>query len=127
VPPTRDRVLLVDDSAAFLTRVANDLAPFHSVYTARSGEEALALLQEHAADTVAVISDYLMPGGMDGVALLDTVKERFPSVRRILYSISNSPPGAAQHQFVSKLPFESLTARLSAAIPPPRKLNNALA
>jgi CheY-like chemotaxis protein len=80
----RPALLLVDDDAFMLELLLDTVqGQGWRVLTARSGEEALALL---ARDTVAVVvSDHVMPG-MTGAALLAEVRRRQPDIYRILLS-----------------------------------------
>lgn len=72
------RVLVVDDSA-FLRKVVSQMlsrSPLIQVVgTARDGEEALALVEEHRPDVVTL--DLVMPG-MDGVSFLREQMRRQP-------------------------------------------------
>jgi PAS domain S-box-containing protein len=73
------RVLVVDDnadvremSAAFLGSLGYD------TIEAESGEAALALLESTTVDLV--FSDVIMPGGMNGLQLIDAVRRTYPGV-----------------------------------------------
>jgi len=69
-------VLLVDDERDFANALRDRLAErkceAHAVY---SGEEALAVLDDLAPDVVVL--DLVMPG-MDGLAAMKAIKERWP-------------------------------------------------
>ncbi len=75
-------VLFVDDEPALLEGLRNALRkePFE-VLTAGSASEGLALL--HARRVDVVVSDQRMPG-VSGTEFLAFVRQRFPSVVRIL-------------------------------------------
>lgn len=76
------RLLLVDDEANILNALRRLLRPLgYEITLAGSGEEALALLDEARPDLV--ISDMRMPG-MQGAQLLAAVRERDPSIMRVL-------------------------------------------
>ncbi len=80
--PSPAHILCVDDEphlAAALRRLLRGAG--HAVHVAGSGEEALALLEAESIDLV--ISDMRMPG-MDGAQLLARVRDRWPSVARVL-------------------------------------------
>ncbi len=79
------RALLVDDEAAFLKLAVMFLEEQEDILcdTARSATEALIRLQETPCDVV--ISDYEMPG-LDGIAFLKQVRERFGSIPFILFT-----------------------------------------
>ena len=81
---TRPRILCVDDEPMVLKSLAATLRKHFEVITAVGAHAALDLLA-HEPDLRAVISDYRMPG-MDGGAFLTLVRERFPTVIRILLS-----------------------------------------
>jgi PAS domain S-box-containing protein len=73
------RVLVVDDnadvremSAAFLGSLGYD------TIEAESGETALVLLESTTVDLV--FSDVIMPGGMNGLQLIDAVRRTYPGV-----------------------------------------------
>jgi CheY-like chemotaxis protein len=65
-PSRRRRVLIVDDSRTFLHAVVEELRKDgHDLFTAYSGEEALALLKSQPVD--CILMDLALPG-MDGIA-----------------------------------------------------------
>lgn len=66
-------VLVVDDEKAIRYSVSRTLQKAgYDVFEASSGEEALALLEEHPAEVV--LTDIRMPDGLDGVELLRRIK-----------------------------------------------------
>lgn len=75
-------ILLVDDDLLTLKSLSRALAGKAPVKTARSGQEALALLVQGPAPAVAVV-DQQMPG-MSGVDLLKTLKQESPDTVRIM-------------------------------------------
>ena len=77
-------VLLVDDEPILrssLVRVLDECDV--STLAAKSSLHALQILQEQHVDVV--VSDHFMPG-MDGVRLLETVRQRWPLCTRILFT-----------------------------------------
>lgn len=77
-------VLVVDDEELILRTFARVLSRSPvEVVTASNALQALAIL--HKRSVAVVLSDQRMPGPQ-GVDLLDTVRERWPGVRRILMS-----------------------------------------
>ena len=78
------RVLIVDDVPIVLTSLRRVLerAGFR-VEAAESGGAALAILGREEVDVV--LSDFMMPG-MNGIELLQAVRERWPRVRRAMLS-----------------------------------------
>jgi two-component system cell cycle sensor histidine kinase/response regulator CckA len=93
------RVLIVDDESSVLMLTASILeASGYEVLTAASGEEALKIHNRQPADLV--ISDVVMPG-MKGPALLDAIRQAFPSTALIMmsgYSEEELPRGASFYQ-----------------------------
>jgi DNA-binding NtrC family response regulator len=82
-------ILLVDDEDAIresLTAVLEREG--YRVHGAEGGEEALRILKEHPIQLV--ISDYSMPN-MSGVEFLKLVRERYPSVVRIMLTGDPNP------------------------------------
>ncbi len=78
-------VLYVDDERDLLElcKIFLEQSPEFNVKTAASGREALELLSTLPFD--AIISDYQMPG-MDGIALLKTVRQQFGDIPFILFT-----------------------------------------
>ena len=75
-------VLLVDDEEDFLETLAERLRVRDlDVRTATTGEEALDVLGEREADVV--ILDVRLPG-MNGIQVLEKIKERFPSIEVVI-------------------------------------------
>ena len=80
------RVLFVDDEPKILEGLQRLLRPQRREWTmafAEGGEPALALLAKEPFDVV--VTDMRMPG-MDGAALLETVRELYPQIGRIVLS-----------------------------------------
>jgi DNA-binding NtrC family response regulator len=74
--------LLVDDEEEFLNTLIKRLRKRDvEAFGARSGEEALALLDERPADVVVL--DVKMPG-MDGIQVLREIKRRNPLLEVIM-------------------------------------------
>lgn len=77
------KVLLVDDEPAILRTLRRYLLKHGHVVECVS--TAVAAMQAVDADPPdVVISDFRMPGGMNGVELLGYVAKNHPSVRRVL-------------------------------------------
>jgi signal transduction histidine kinase len=80
------RVLVVEDNESLGDVTAALLGSYGcQVKLARSAEQALALFDE-GADFDAVLSDIVMPGGMDGIALGQALKARLPDLPVVLIS-----------------------------------------
>jgi len=76
------RVLLVDDEADFRSTASKRLSRRGMIcLQAKSGEDALAVLEVEPIDVVVL--DVKMPG-MDGVETLDRIKAQFPDTETIL-------------------------------------------
>src|SRR5437868_9684886 len=101
------RLLLVDDEPAMLFALKELVrGRGHEAIVARSGEEALALLE----NVDAVVSDYAMPG-MDGVQLLQAIRERDATLPVIILTAHGSERLAVRamktgaYEYVTK-PFD---------------------
>lgn len=80
------RILFVDDEVSILDGLKRMLRPMRAEWEmafAPGGEQALALLATGPFDVI--VSDMRMPG-MDGAALLEVVREKYPSMLRIILS-----------------------------------------
>ncbi len=101
------RILFVDDEFRVLEALQRMLRPLRFEWQmefASGGEAALALMEANPFDVV--VSDMRMPR-MDGAALLDQVRERYPQAIRILLSGQSSMSTALRavtvaHQFLAK-------------------------
>lgn len=78
-------ILVVDDSR-MCRNIATDLLARrnHSVTVVESAEEALSVLSNHQFDVV--LTDYIMPGGMNGAELIMAIKTDLPEQCCILMS-----------------------------------------
>ncbi|MEI6634704.1 MAG: PAS domain S-box protein [Chlamydiota bacterium] len=125
-PPLPGTVLVVDDEecvrrpcAAMVTHAG------YRALTAANGDEAVALLRDHADEIVCVILDLTMPG-KDGVATFEALRRIKPDVKVILSSGYNEReatqrfPGKGLAGFIKK-PYEmaALLAELSRVARPP--------
>ena len=73
------KVLLVEDSEDLLQLMVRLLSPFYHVAAAKTGKEALAVIEHEPVDLV--VSDVMMPE-MDGIALCRAIKDN-PSTAHI--------------------------------------------
>ncbi|HEU4724930.1 MAG TPA: PAS domain S-box protein [Candidatus Eisenbacteria bacterium] len=91
----RERILLVEDDPALLALSREILKELgYDVRTARSGGEALAVLEEQRGEIDLLVTDVVMPE-MDGRELARRARERFPSLRLLFvsgYSGALPPP-----------------------------------
>jgi DNA-binding NtrC family response regulator len=84
------RILLVDDDPSLLTSLSEALRDLGAeVETAGNAEDALTLHAQRAFDLV--LSDIRMPG-LDGIELLQLVRERTPSVDVVLMTAYDDMP-----------------------------------
>ncbi len=82
----RELVLLVEDDAEVRRVVRMELTGLgYPVIEASNGAEGLALFNQ-VNEIALVISDVVMPGGIDGLILAHTVRERRPEVGVLLMS-----------------------------------------
>ncbi|HTD78843.1 MAG TPA: response regulator [Chloroflexota bacterium] len=89
-------ILIVDDEPGVLSALSRLLRTDGvRVLTAGGGEDALAVLQEHAGSIGAVLSDYAMPG-MNGAELLRAVHMRWPDITRVMLTGNADLPAAAR-------------------------------
>lgn len=80
------RVIFVDDDASLLDGLRGRLHGLRSRWQmvfVEGGARAITEMEQCAADVI--VSDIRMPG-MDGVELLETVRERWPDAIRIILS-----------------------------------------
>jgi response regulator RpfG family c-di-GMP phosphodiesterase len=84
IPKRAISILAVDDEPSVLEALKRLLRPDGiEVRTARSGAEALLMLEQDADSIGAIISDYSMPG-MSGADLLRITCLRWPDLTRVL-------------------------------------------
>ena len=109
----RPRIFFVDDEPHVLNGLRRMLRSRRDVWELMFFEDARRALVACGADpATVVVSDIRMPG-MDGVALLDTLRERYPQVIRFVLSGQSQAEAGLRaagvaHQFLSK-PTDGLT------------------
>lgn len=112
------KLLFVDDEINILRSVQREF--FQSdfvVYTAQSAKEGLKILEDEDIDIV--VSDYRMPE-VDGFEFLQKVKERHPSVHRIILSgfmqrpivVKSLATGLASSYFIKPWIHEELERKI---------------
>jgi DNA-binding response OmpR family regulator len=115
------KVLLVDDEKEFASTLAErlDLRGIR-VHVANSGEDALQSLSEAVPEVV--ILDLMMPG-MNGLAVLEKIKQDFPRIQVILLtgmgSMSEGVEGLRLGAFdylMKPVHIEDLIARIRDAV-----------
>ncbi|MBU1564609.1 MAG: response regulator [Proteobacteria bacterium] len=103
-----ENILLVDDEEPLL-EIAGDILQQcgYSTCTARSGEDAIEIYREHAAEIHLVLMDLGMPG-MGGKKCLEILREMDPSIKVIIasgygsYDITKNPRQYGASAFLSK-------------------------
>jgi CheY-like chemotaxis protein len=84
--PTKT-ILVVDDEDGIRELVVDALEQFgFSTLTARNGDEALRFLQGDALRIDLLLSDVMMPGTLDGIALARAARVLWPGLRIVLVS-----------------------------------------
>lgn len=87
-----EKILFVDDETNVLESIARQLRKRFSLSTAVGGQEALRIMKEQGPFAV-IVSDMRMPV-MDGVQLLEQVKELYPDTVRMMLT-GNADQGTA--------------------------------
>jgi CheY-like chemotaxis protein len=82
-------ILLVDEDTLNLAFYKNILKTSYDMVIARSGEEALRLLEEKSFDLV--LTNLMLPR-VDGFELTNTIKEQYPGIPVILLSATFGYP-----------------------------------
>ena len=100
-----ERILIVDDDQNLLSSIDRRLRKRFTIVTATSAEEALEML-DRDGDFAVVVSDYAM-SGMHGLRFLAHVRDKRPTVVRVMLS-GRCDPGAAKEALSSKLIFRYL-------------------
>jgi len=106
----KKRVLFVDDDPDHLSgmkQIFHSMRELFTMEVASSGMEALEIMAEYPCDII--ISDMQLPG-MDGVKLLTTIKEQYPSTIRLMLTGQTDDESVLRtvgivHQFLTK-PYE---------------------
>ena len=87
VPVGTETILLVEDSPAVRATVAAQLASLgYRTIEAENGEAALSILDQPEPPIDLVLTDFVMPGAIDGRALLDLAPTRRPRLKVLLTS-----------------------------------------
>lgn len=77
------RILIVDDEDSVRAICVRTLEPLgYSLQAVSTADAAMVCLDTQSVDLV--ITDYRMPGSMDGLALGQAIKRRFPGTQIIL-------------------------------------------
>jgi two-component system cell cycle sensor histidine kinase/response regulator CckA len=80
----REIILVVEDDVVVREALVESLEMLnYRVLEAASGQEALALLEQHGEEIMLVLSDVVMPG-MGGIALLHALRERGLEIKVVM-------------------------------------------
>lgn len=97
------KILVVDDDAALLDLLVDTLSTIgYSAVPAMGGSEALVKLEQDTFDLI--ISDIKMPE-VDGISLLNKVRQSYPGVPVVLIT------GVASHDIISKVSPDGFLAK----------------
>lgn len=83
--PSTETILVVEDSADVLELARGYLTRLgYNVLAAQSGEEALRIFDAHDGKVDLLFTDVVMPGGMNGLTLAETLRDRSPDLAILL-------------------------------------------
>jgi PAS domain S-box-containing protein len=105
-PPLRggnERILLVEDDYAvriMLHRVLENYG--YRVWEAASGRKALEVWREHGAEVDLLLSDVVMPEGLNGHDLAEQLQAQQPDLKIILMSGYGADKAVKQNEFFSR-------------------------
>ena len=86
-------VVVVEDDVLIRTLVADTLRDARfTVIEANHADEALAVLEIHAAHVRALFTDIEMPGSMDGLELAHRARRNWPWIAVMIASGKRRPP-----------------------------------
>src|SRR5438552_17653542 len=93
-------VLIVEDDFTMARAMTRQLRSDHRLTIVATAAEAIDRLGREAFDVV--VTDRKLQGDVDGVALLEMIAERFPNIRRVLYSGSAVQEETRAHRALVK-------------------------
>jgi CheY-like chemotaxis protein len=103
-----ETILLVEDEEAVRSAIRRSLEKFgYRVHEAASGREALELCRDQMMQIDLVLTDIIMPEGVNGLELAETLQAQRPSLKLILMSGYSGPTPAEETGFMlrTKSPF----------------------
>jgi signal transduction histidine kinase len=118
-PSLKATVVLVEDTEDVRDTVAAMLANCGcTVFPAASGQEALALIEQHCSRLDILVTDIVMPGGMSGVALVDHARRCCPDLAVLLMTGYAGQPEPGYDTMVLRKPFSEsdLAERVQATL-----------
>ncbi len=96
IPSAEGRLLLVEDNAEVAEATEPMLSSWgYQVHGVRSGDAAQQVLEERKGDFDLLLTDIVMPGATDGLALARHVRERYPKIGIVLMTGHASETGKA--------------------------------
>src|SRR5262249_39797446 len=107
IVPGQGTILVVEDNAE-VADITASLVEQLGYQPARAGNAAEALNRHSRGDTTdLVLSDVVMPGGMNGIALAQEIGNHYPHVPVVLTSGYNDVVQTAQNRFaILRKPFQ---------------------
>jgi CheY-like chemotaxis protein len=90
------KILVVDDNPDIRRLIHLTLTGQYEVIEAENGDTALKLLHQHMPDLV--ILDIMMPGGIDGLQVLETIKQS-PELKQILVLMVTARGQVSDYEF----------------------------
>ncbi len=108
-------ILVVDDDDLLRELIAAELAKGgHHITSAEDGQDALTLLEQHEVDVV--VTDLVMPR-IDGVALLSTIKERWPETEVVVVTAQTELDDAVRCLRLGAFDFVTKAQRMTDLAP----------
>jgi len=89
-----ETILIVDDDHILRESLSLLLSRNYNVFTASSASEALSYLAQNNLPVLALF-DYMMPG-VDGIELLELIKEKYPLLPVIMLTASDNIKSAVR-------------------------------
>ncbi len=95
-----ERILVVEDDDAVRKLVITSLRELgYQTLEAASGPEGVAMLRQHGEDIDLLLTDLVMPGGMNGIELARQARAQLPNLGVLLTSGFSEEHAAVQGEF----------------------------
>lgn len=99
-------ILVVEDQEAVMKVVSRHLESLgYRVITAANGREALAAIGDAKEPIDLVLSDMVLPGGLDGAQVIEAAKKFIPGVKAVLMSGYLGQPDGVERHDLSHIPL----------------------
>lgn len=107
LPGGSERILVVEDNEFVRETVVEQLKSLgYAINEVDSGDAAVALLDQRWQDFDLVLTDLVMPGAVDGSALVRLVAQRWPSLRVLVTSgFSGGPEPEEEGMAILRKPY----------------------